>query len=214
VEQDDDEHEKEPFQVLDDIEPYEVKQVPFGSRADSIREIYQMILSCILVIAAVFLINTFVIQQVQVDGSSMNQTLQNNDRLLLEKLTYHWSSPKRFDIVVFKPYESGKLLYIKRVIALPGETIQIKDGNIYIDGAKLKEHYGIEKIMESGIAAQNITLGKNEYFVMGDNRNNSKDSRDREVGLVKRSAILGKVFVRIWPLSKIGEIDNSETTQN
>ena len=94
---------------------------------------------------------------------------------------------------------------IKRIIGLPGETVQIdENGNIYINGELLEENYGAETIQNPGRAANPITLGDDEYFVMGDNRNNSKDSRSEEVGNVKRSQIIGRAWLRIWPLNKFG----------
>ena len=98
-----------------------------------------------------------------------------------------------------------KEYYIKRIIGLPGETVQIdENGNIYINGELLEENYGAETIQNPGRAAKPITLGDDEYFVMGDNRNNSKDSRSEEVGNVKRSQIIGRAWLRIWPLNKFG----------
>ena len=94
--------------------------------------------------------------------------------------------------------------YIKRIIGLPGETVQIRDGEIYIDGAILEEDYGKETMLTSGRAADQIQLGEDEYFVLGDNRNHSEDSRFDDVGNIERSEIIGRAFIRIWPFERFG----------
>ena len=96
--------------------------------------------------------------------------------------------------------------YIKRIIGLPGETVQIVDGYIYINGKQLDEHYGNEIIEEAGMAAEPVTLGEDEYFVMGDNRNNSQDSRVSDVGAIHRDELMGRAWIRIWPLDQFGVI--------
>ena len=134
----------------------------------------------------------------------MENTLSDGDNLIVDKLTYRFSDPKRFDIIVF-PYKYEENTYfIKRIIGLPGETVQIVDGIIYIDGEVLQESYGREVMKNSGLAADPVTLGEDEYFVLGDNRNDSTDSRDPSVGKIPRDRIIGRAWVRIWPLSKIG----------
>ena len=115
--------------------------------------------------------------------------------------------PERFDIIVFPFQYQANTYYIKRIIGLPGETVQImEDGSIYINGEKLEESYGREVIQPEtiGRAAEPIVLGEEEYFVMGDNRNNSSDSRTDIVGNIKREDIIGKAWLRIWPLSDFG----------
>ncbi|MCD7841766.1 MAG: signal peptidase I, partial [Lachnospiraceae bacterium] len=147
----------------------------------------------------------YVGQRTVVDGSSMNDTLTDGDNLIVEKLSYRFGDPERFDIIVFQPYEDSSEYYIKRIIGLPGETVRIdEDGNIYINGELLEEDYGKETIENPGRASEEITLGEDEYFVLGDNRNNSTDSRTERVGNVSRDSIVGKAWVRIWPLGSIG----------
>ncbi len=138
-------------------------------------------------------------------GGSMETTLSENDNLIVDKLTYRFNEPKRFDIVVF-PYRYEKdTYYIKRIIGLPGETVFIdEEGNIFIDEELLQEDYGKETILDAGRAYEPITLGEDEYFVMGDNRNNSQDSRDPAVGNISGEDIIGRAWVRIWPLNKFG----------
>ena len=163
-----------------------------------------------LVFGITFLIITFVGQRTKVSGNSMYDTLENGDNLILEKLSYRFHEPERFDIVVFRYTHKKNTFYIKRVIGLPGETVQIVDSKIYINGEILEENYGYEPIQDAKRASQPITLGEDEYFVLGDNRNDSSDSRDPAVGNVTRSQIIGKAWLRIWPLNKIGLINHRE----
>ena len=158
-----------------------------------------------IILVVVLLVQRFIIQPVEVNGSSMETTLSDTDHLLLEKVSYTFSNPKRFDVIVFQPYqEEEDLYYIKRIIGLPGETVQIIDNIIYINGNPLFENYGKENIIrDPGLAREPMVLGDDEYFVLGDNRNNSKDSRDGSVGSIKSSSILGRAWCRIWPLNKL-----------
>ena len=169
------------------------------------KEILSTSIYLLVVLCAAYLIITYVGQRTQVSGSSMETTLSNGDNLLVDKITYRFSEPKRFDIIVFPFQYDTDTYYIKRIIGMPGETVQIDyDGNIYINGSLLEESYGREVIQNPGRAAEPITLGKDEYFVMGDNRNNSSDSRDPSVGNIHRKDIIGRAWVRIWPFSKFG----------
>lgn len=167
------------------------------------REILSWVIYLLIVVALTYFILHFVGQRTMVDGNSMYPTLEDGDNLIVEKLSYRFGEPQRFDIIVF-PYDDHTY-YIKRIIGLPGETVQIdEEGNIYIDGEILEEDYGAEVISNPGRAAQPVQLGEDEYFVMGDNRNNSKDSRTEEVGNIHRDDIVGRAWVRIWPLDQIG----------
>ena len=175
-----------------------------GQKVDMKKEILSWVFYIAFVLVLTWVIITFVGQRTRVDGRSMMNTLHDGDNLIVEKLSYRFSDPKRFDIIVFPP-TGKKEYYIKRIIGLPGETVQIdENGNIYINGELLEENYGAETIQNPGRAANPITLGDDEYFVMGDNRINSKDSRSEEVGNVKRSQIIGRAWLRIWPLNKFG----------
>lgn len=158
----------------------------------------------------VFLILHFVGQRTVVNGSSMDTTLANGQNLVMDKLSYRFHDPERYDIIIFPgPEEFGQHpYYIKRIIGMPGETVQIKDGKVYINDKELKSDvYGITYYIDyPGIAEEPITLGDDEYFCLGDNRPVSQDSRYEEVGPVKRSIIVGKVWIRIWPLNKFGKV--------
>ena len=126
------------------------------------------------------------------------------------KDAYRFHDPERYDIIIFPgPEEFGQHpYYIKRIIGMPGETVQIKDGKVYINDKELKSDvYGITDYIDyPGIVEEPITLGDDEYFCLGDNRPVSQDSRYEEVGPVKRSIIVGKVWIRIWPLNKFGKV--------
>ena len=170
-----------------------------------VKEIFSTILYILVVLLGTYLLITFVGQRTSVSGSSMEPTLSNNDQLILDKISYRFSEPQRFDIIVFPFQYAEKTFYVKRIIGLPGETVQIDlQGNIYINGQILNEDYGKETINFAGLAVEPITLGDDEYFVMGDNRNNSSDSWDPSVGNIRHSNIIGKAWVRIWPLNKFG----------
>ena len=158
-------------------------------------------------LCALWIVITFVGQRTEVEGASMENTLHNGDNLIVDKLSYRFHDPERFDIIVFPFQYQSNTYYIKRIIGLPGETVQImEDGSIYINGEKLEESYGREVIKPEtiGRAADPIVLEEDEYFVMGDNRNNSSDSRTDMVGNIKREDIIGKAWLRIWPLSDFG----------
>lgn len=155
----------------------------------------------------IFYFQTCVIQYTTVSGASMENTLHDHDVLLVDKFSYGLADPKRFDVVVFTPEETNpKQLYVKRVIGLPGETVQIIGDTIFINDEALDEDYGNSMIVYQGIAAIPIVLGEDEYFVLGDNRCLSKDSRYSEIGFVSRSQIKGKVFFRLQPENQIGFI--------
>ena len=170
-----------------------------------LKEIVSTSLYLLIVLCLTYIVIHFVGQRTQVIGGSMETTLSENDNLIVDKLTYRFREPKRFDIVVF-PFQYEKdTYYIKRIIGLPGETIFIdEEGNIFIDDELLTESYGKEIIKDAGRAYEPVTLGEDEYFVMGDNRNNSQDSRDPTVGNIARSDIIGRAWIRIWPLNKFG----------
>lgn len=168
------------------------------------RDFLEVGLYLLIIFAVIFFIIKFIGQRTIVDGSSMESTLQNGDNLIIDKISYRFKEPERYDIIVFPYQYQENTDYIKRIIGLPGETIYIDtDGKIYINGEILEEDYGAEKIKDAGLASSPIILGDDEYFVMGDNRNHSEDSRFIDVGLIKRKDIIGKAWVRIYPFNRI-----------
>lgn len=172
-----------------------------------LRTILGYILYILVIIGLTWMIVTFVGQRTRVSGQSMETTLQDGDNLIVDKISYRFHDPSRYDIIVFPYKYEENTFYIKRIIGLPGETVQVKDGYTYINGKKLtSDIYGREVMDEPGIAEEPIKLGSNEYFVLGDNRNHSQDSRDPYVGVLKRSDLMGRAFVRIYPLNKFGVI--------
>lgn len=169
------------------------------------REIFSMMFYLIFVVAATLLIIRFVGQRTEVSGHSMEDTLDDGDNLIVDKLTYRFRDPVRYDIIVFPYKYKEDTYYIKRIIGLPGEMVQItEEGNILINGEILEESYGREVMKSPGIAADPIILGEDEYFVLGDNRNASADSRDPSVGVISGKDIVGRAWLRIWPLNKFG----------
>ncbi|MCM1214975.1 MAG: signal peptidase I [Lachnospiraceae bacterium] len=169
-----------------------------------IKDIFGTVFYIAAIIIICIIITTFVAQRIVVNGDSMESTLSNGDNLICDKISYHFTDPKRFDIVVFPFRYNTDTLYIKRIIGLPGETIYIDDdGTIFIDNKVLAESHGREVIADPGRAHTPIKLGDDEYFVMGDNRNYSSDSRDPAVGSIHKNEFIGRVLFRIWPLNKI-----------
>ena len=171
------------------------------------RELLGWLFYILIIIGLTYLIITYVGQRTRVSGTSMETTLSDGDNLIVDKLSYRFQDPKRFDIVVFPYKYEENTYYIKRIIGLPGDTVQVKDGYTYINGELLESDiYGAEVMIEAGTASEPITLGEEEYFVLGDNRNHSLDSRDPSVGILKREDLIGRAWVRIYPFDKMGVI--------
>lgn len=174
-----------------------------------LKEILSTSIYLLTVLLLTYLFVHFVGQRTQVVGSSMESTLSDGDNLLVDKITYRFHKPERYDIIVFPFQYEENTYFIKRIIGMPYETVQIdRSGNIYINGEILPESYGREVIADPGLAIEPITLGEDEYFVLGDNRNNSTDSRDPSVGVIHRKKIMGRAFVRIFPLNKLSKIQH------
>lgn len=168
-----------------------------------LKELFGWIIYILIIIGVTYFIITFIGQRTKVEGSSMESTLSNGDNLIVDKLSYRFRDPERYDIIVFPYRHAERTYYIKRIIGLPGEEVQIIDGEVYIDGTLLGEQYGLEVMKRAGIAETPIQLGEDEYFVLGDNRNHSSDSRDPSVGVLKRNELIGRAWVRIYPFNKM-----------
>lgn len=146
----------------------------------------------ILFLAAVL----YLVEKADIYGESMSPSLLDGDCVLVEKLSYLVREPRRFDVVVFR-YRDEEEYYTKRIIGLPKETVQIIDGEVYINGERLEEPREREKILDPGRAENPVVLGEDEYFLLGDNRNHSADSRNSDIGNVKKSRFRGRVFLRL-----------------
>lgn len=131
-------------------------------------------------------------------GDSMEPALYNGQEILMNRILYRISMPKRGDVIVFLPNgNKNSHYYVKRVVGLPGETVQIRDGNVYIDGMMLAEDESFDKIVDPGIARNELLLASDEFFVLGDNRNSSEDSRSGNIGAVKEDTIIGKAWFHL-----------------
>ena len=175
-----------------------------GKSKSTAREVLDGILYIGIVLILSWLLVTFVGVRTVVDGQSMEPTLQDGNNLIVDKLSYRFRDPKRYEIIVFPYKYEENTYYIKRIIGLPGETVQVKNGEVYIDGEILGEDYGAEAMEDAGIASEPIELGTDEYFVLGDNRNHSSDSRDPSVGVLRREDLIGRAWIRIYPFDEMG----------
>ncbi|MGF7144047.1 signal peptidase I [Anaerotaenia torta] len=169
-------------------------------------------------IAAVIFLAYFIVyyalERTEVVGISMENTLFDGEQIIINKFSYRFTDPKRFDVIVFKQSGEEHSYYdIKRIIALPEETVHFQDGEIYIDGEPVKEVVNVEPMGNYGLAAEEIKLEENEYFVLGDNRNNSEDSRFASVGMIRREEIVGKAFIRISPFNFVNKLNLLKETE-
>lgn len=186
---------KEDLIQLSDVDPEEEKK---ERRQEVKKEVISWIQTIVAAVGLAFLINTFLIVNAKVPSGSMENTVMTGDRLIANRLSYLFSEPERFDIVVFRYPDDESILYIKRIIGMPGETVEIKDGEVYIDGSTepLDDSF-IKEEMYSTDGIYQVPEG--EYFMMGDNRNNSSDSRFWDYKFVKEEKILGKALFKYYP---------------
>ncbi|MDO4322420.1 MAG: signal peptidase I [Lachnospiraceae bacterium] len=176
-----------------------------GKKRSVIRNIFLWTFEILVVILFAYVLVYFFGQSRTNIGQSMDVTLSGGDTVLLDVLAYQLGSPERGDVIAFKPNGSTTgHSSIKRIIGLPGETIQIKDGMIYIDGVVYLEKKSYPVITNPGMASEEIALGDKEYFVLGDNRNNSEDSRFADIGMVSSEYIEGKVWFVLSPAQHRG----------
>ena len=158
-------------------------------------DILEMIVGSFAAIFLAFVIVFSIGMRTSVIGDSMEPTLYNGQEILINRVIYKLSAPRRNDVVVFLPNgNENSHYYVKRVIGIPGETIQIKEGKVYIDGIMLNEDEALDQMIDAGIAQNELTLAADEYFVLGDNRNSSEDSRSGNIGAVKKENIIGKAW--------------------
>lgn len=167
-----------------------------------IKEVIQWVVALAAAAAAALLINRFLVVNAQIPSGSMEDTIMPGDRVFGNRLAYAFHDPERFDVIIFKYPDDESQLFIKRIIGLPGETVEIRDGNIYINGSQEPlEDVETKEPMNGSFGPYTVPEGC--YFVMGDNRNNSRDSRYWENTFVSEDEILGEAFLRYWPLNKI-----------
>ena len=163
-----------------------------------IKDIFEMIVGSVIAVFLAFVIVFSIGMRTSVVGDSMEPVLHNGQEILMNKVVYRLSSPKRGDVIVFLPNgNQNSHYYVKRIVGLPGEKVQIKDGNVYINGTLLEEDEIFDNIVDAGIAQNGLELATDEFFVLGDNRNSSEDSRSGNVGAVKRETIIGNAWFRM-----------------
>ena len=161
-----------------------------------------------LAVTLAWAITTYALEKTNMVGDSMETTLSSGDTILINKLIYRIKQPERFDVIVFKKDGKEHSYYsIKRIIGLPGERVLISGGKVYIDGVMIEEKANVEDIQLPGLASGEIILDEDEYFVLGDNRNNSEDSRYFNVGNVFSDEIIGKAWLRINKFGLIGKMN-------
>lgn len=183
-----------------------------------VRKIIIEIIIWVVQIAAVvflaYIIVYYALEKTEMIGISMETTLNDRDEVIINKFSYRFTEPKRFDVIVFKKSGKEHSYYdIKRIIGLPGEKLQIKAGLIYINGSIINDIVNVDVMNNYGLADEEITLEANEYFVLGDNRNNSEDSRFASVGMIRRDEIIGQAFIRLKPFNFINKLNLIKETK-
>ena len=172
---------------------------------EKVRGFMRWVFEIVVTLVLAAMVGIMLFQTVAMQESSMEPTIAVGDRFFINRVVYKFSSPKRGDLIVFRTNASDDAaLHIRRVIGLPGETIQISGGRILIDGEAYKEGKDFPMISNPGLASSSITLESGEYFVLGDNRNNSEDSRYADIGMVKKRYIAGKIWFTCAPFEKLG----------
>jgi len=176
-----------------------------------IKSIVFWILEIVLVVFAAYLVIEYGVEKTTMMDVSMSGTLEENEKIIINKLSYLRKQPERFDGGVFKQGDSEHEFYkIRRVIGVPGDVIEIIEGMVYINGEKLEEVIKVEPMRVAGIAQEPVQLQENEYFLLGDNRNSSEDSRFASVGIVVKKDIIGKAAIRLKPFALIEKINRED----
>ena len=173
-----------------------------------VNNIIEWLLSIVLAILVFFIVRTFVFRVAQVTGNSMEPTLAHGDMVLLNRFNFFFSSPRVGDIVAFPPYEDDPTrFYIKRIVALPGDIVDLIDNAFFINGVLLEDDFSDDPIISFGDVHFPLEVEDGQYFVLGDNRNGSMDSRFVNVGTVPAEVMVGRVSLRIWPRNRLGQVD-------
>ncbi len=161
----------------------------------TIKDILELLVGGVVAVFLAFVMVFSVGMRTSVIGNSMEPALYNGQEILMNRIIYRLSTPKRGDVIVFLPNgNQNSHFYVKRVVGLPGETVQIREGRVYIDGVLLNEDESFDKMSDPGIAQNEVILASDEFFVLGDNRNSSEDSRSGNIGAVKKDNIIGKAW--------------------
>lgn len=182
----------------------------FNKRA-FFRYLRQYLITLMITVSVGYSLVAFGVQSLRIIGQSMEPTLDNGDTVLVNKTAYWFRGPQRYDMIAFKQREDGESYYnVKRVIGLPGETVTIQDGYVFIDGVALSDLPFDERIATEGLALDGVTLSDGEYFVLGDNVNNSEDSRFSNMGNILENEILGKISYRYLPKENRGKVEGNQ----
>ncbi len=188
--------------------------LPFRvDRARVKSELREWVEAIVIALIMALVIRAFVVQAFKIPSGSMYPTLKIGDKLFVNKFIYRFRDPERWDIIVFKYPEDPSKDFIKRLIGLPGETVEIRDGAVFVNGVKQSPpspiannvYYNTEEGEGYGANNQKVVVPPDHYFVLGDNSGNSRDSR--MWGFVSRKKLVGKAFVRWWPLHRVGTLD-------
>lgn len=172
-----------------------------------VKEVCVWAVEILITLLLAFTFVYFIGLRTSVVGQSMAETLNGGDEILVNRFVYKVTNPKQNDIIVFLPNGNEKShYYVKRVVAVPGDTVLIENGALYVNGELFEEEIEAASIEDAGLAAEEITLGTDEFFVLGDNRNNSEDSRYANIGNIKKEYIIGKAWFRVAPWGKFGFI--------
>lgn len=196
------------FKNNDNIEETLSKDEVIASPKSSMKkELLDWIISIVVALAVALFIRQFIFTLVRVDGPSMLPTLHHNDTLYVNRFMY---TPEVGDIIIFRPPNSPDTPYVKRVIATEGQEVIVdaREHKVYVDGVELVEDYISEDLVSAGTMKYPYVVPEDHVFVLGDNRNNSRDSRDASVGAVPRDNIIGKVVFRLLPVSDFGSVYN------
>ena len=171
-----------------------------------LKELSEYIILFVVALLIMLFLNHFIIINARIPSASMEDTVMTGDRLIGSRLAYKHEIPQRFDMIIFKFPDDESQLFIKRVIGLPGETVNIIDGKVYINDSEEPLDDSFTKEIPNAVNFGPYYVPANSYFVMGDNRNMSTDSRSSYVGLVNRSDIIGEAWMCIWPLNHFGTL--------
>lgn len=186
------------------------EKLSLDRRNPFLKSLFEFIKTIAVVLVLAFIIKAFLIQTFIIDGSSMEPNFHNNEYLIVDKFSYHFSNPKRGDVDILIPPDDITKDYIKRVIGVPGDTVDIKDGDVFVNGKKLYEPYlkqGEKTLIDDDIEKQmTVKLKSDQYFVLGDNRTNSRDSRP--IGPIPKINIIGKTLLVVFPTSNFKVVNH------